>query len=140
MAATSRGEPPMMLWTSAGTPDYALMSKVDRISQVCHGLNKAWCEQNGDASQKEWGSAPREIKDSARRGVLFHLANPDAGDAASHDAWSIDKIAEGYRYGPDKDPVAKTHPCLVSFDDLPLHQQFKDRLFRTTVHLMKDIL
>ena len=129
----------MMLWTTAGTPDYTLMSKVDRIAQVCHGLNRLWCDHNNDPSQQSWGNAPREAKDASRRAVLFHLANPDAGDAATHEAWSTDKIAEGYRYGPDKDAVAKTHPCLVAFEALPPHQQFKDRLFRAAVHLLKDL-
>jgi hypothetical protein len=28
-----------------------------------------------------------------------------------------------------KDPEAKTHPCLVPYDDLPEYQQLKDRVF-----------
>lgn len=135
-----RGEPPMMLWTTAGTPDYRLMAQIDQIAQVCHALNRVWCLQNGDTSQLHWQSAPRWQKDSARRGVLFHIANPNAGDSATHEAWMTDKIAEGWVYGPEKDEVAKTHPCLVPFEDLPDHQQFKDRLFRTTVHAMKGVL
>ena len=106
------------------------------IARVTHGLNKVWCEFNNDASQTDWVSAPQWQRDSAVAGVLFHLNNPGAGDSASHDEWSRVKVAEGWTYGEAKDPEAKTHPCLVPFEELPPHQQFKDRLFRSTVHLL----
>jgi hypothetical protein len=43
------------------------------------------------------------------------------------------KLADGWIYGKNKDPEASppTHPCLVSFEELPREQQFKDKLFRT---------
>jgi hypothetical protein len=40
---------------------------------------------------------------------------------------------EGWVYGETKDPVAKTHPCLVAYNDLPIEQQVKDHLFRAVV-------
>jgi hypothetical protein len=69
-------------------------------------------------------------------GVRFHIANPDAGDAASHDSWMEQKRADGWIYGKVKDPEASppTHPCMVAFEELPPEQQLKDKLFRTTVH------
>ena len=103
------------------------------VASICHEVNRAWCEFQGDTSQPRWEDAPQWQVDSAIAGVLFVSANPDAGDSASHDSWSAQKVADGWVYGPVKDPVAKTHPCLVPFDDLPVDQQFKDRLFRTVV-------
>ena len=67
------------------------------------------------------------------KGVQFKLDNPDAGDSAQHDAWSADKIADGWVYGPTKDEELKTHHCLVPFDKLPEFQQKKDRLFGAIV-------
>jgi len=32
------------------------------------------------------------------------------------------------------------HPCIVPFDELPLDQQIKDRLFRQTVHALAPLL
>ena len=66
-------------------------------------------------------------------GVRFAIDHPDAPDSAEHDAWMADKIADGWRYGEIKDAEAKTHPCLVPFDQLPREQQAKDALFRAVV-------
>lgn len=104
------------------------------IAKICHEANRSWCQINGDDSQPSWDEAPQWMKDSAIAGVAFHRANPDAGDSASHDAWMKHKLADGWVYGEEKDLEAKTHPCLVPFDELPHEQQFKDRLFRTIVH------
>lgn len=104
------------------------------IARICHEANRSWCEINGDHSQPRWEEAPQWQRDSAIAGVAFHRANPDAGDSASHDEWMRHKLADGWVYGPEKDAEAKTHPCLVPFEELPHAQQFKDRLFRTIVH------
>jgi hypothetical protein len=104
------------------------------IARICHEVNRAWCAFNGDHSQLDWHAAPDWQRESAVAGVEFHHANPEAGDSASHDEWSRHKLADGWKYGPVKDPEAKEHPCLVPFDQLPADQQFKDRLFRTIVH------
>lgn len=111
---------------------------VEAIARTCHEVNRAWCEYNGDSSQKPWEFAPDWQKESAINGVQFVLENPNAGDAASHEAWSREKIAAGWTYGPVKDEAAKTHPCLVPFGELPPAQQFKDRLFRTVVLSMAE--
>jgi hypothetical protein len=108
----------------------------DVIARVAHEGNRAWCIAHGDLSQPRWEDAPDWQVRSAIDGVRFHRANPDAGDNASHDAWMAHKIADGWVYGETKDPDAKTHPCLVPFDQLPFEQQAKDRLFRSIVHAL----
>jgi len=110
-----------------------LKHDIDRIAKVCHEANRAWCEANGDFSQKPWEIAADWQRGSARMGVRFAIDHPDAPDSAEHDAWMADKIADGWRYGEIKDAEAKTHPCLVPFDQLPREQQAKDALFRAVV-------
>ena len=110
---------------------------VDRIAKVVHEANRAWCEANGDNSQRVWEYAPNWQKYSAIEGVKFHVQNPDAGDSASHDNWMKQKIEEGWVYGEVKDPEKKTHPCIMEFDKLPEVQQKKDALFRAIVHALK---
>lgn len=114
------------------------MFNIEDIARVCHEANRAWCVVNDDLSQCAWGDAEQWVRDSAVAGVAFHLDNPGAGDSASHDAWMAHKIADGWVYGETKDPVAKTHPCLVPFDQLPREQQLKDRLFRAIVHALAE--
>ena len=110
------------------------MDILEQIAHVTHEANRAWCIANGDLSQPLWDDAPDWQKESAMAGVKFHLTNPDAGPSASHDSWLAHKEAEGWVYGPVKDPVAKQHPCMVPFDQLPKEQQIKDVLFRSIVH------
>ncbi len=106
------------------------MMKIEKIARVCHEANRAYCATIGDDSQVPWGMAKPWQRDSAIEGVAFVRDHPEAGDAAQHDAWHGSKLAEGWVYGVTKDPTMKTHPCLVPFDELPLEQQLKDRLFR----------
>src|SRR5215831_7688993 len=97
------------------------------VAIVCHEASRGWCVANGDFSQKIWEEAAQWQRDSAIKGVEFALANPDAPDSAQHDAWMADKINDGWRHGDIKDADAKTHPCLVPFDQLPAHVQAQDR-------------
>lgn len=103
------------------------------IARICHEVNRAWCEFNGDLSQVAWDKAPDWQKESMVRGVEFVLANPTAHESAQHDAWMRDKVAEGWVHGTVKDANKRTHPCIVPYEELPDVQQFKDKLFRTVV-------
>lgn len=113
--------------------------EVWRIARICHDINKCWCEYNDDHSQVSWAAAPLETQLSAVNGVEFVLANPLAGDAAQHNNWSKSKIEAGWVWGLEKSETLKTHPCLVEFEDLPKHQQFKDQLFRAVVLAAKGL-
>lgn len=109
---------------------------VDQIARVAHEVNKAYCASIGDHSQPIWDEAPDWQKSSAIDGVNFHIENTDAGPDASHNNWLKAKEADGWVFGLVKDPEAKTHPCMVLFEELPLEQQIKDHLFRAVVHAM----
>lgn len=112
-------------------------SKITVIAMTCHAANKAWCESEGDYSQKDWANAEQWQRDSAIKGVEFRLANPEAKHDAQHNAWMADKIKEGWVYGPVKDADKKTHPCIVPFEKIPLFQQKKDALFCAIVDALK---
>ena len=104
------------------------------IAKVAHAVNAAYCQSQGDMSQKPWEQAPEWQKTSAVNGVLFHLENPDAGPSHSHDSWMKEKIEAGWVYGTEKDEEKKTHPCIVPYAELPPQQQAKDYIFRAVVH------
>jgi hypothetical protein len=107
------------------------------VAIACHEANRVWCLANNDESQKHWEDAEQWQRDSAIKGVEFAIANPDAADSAQHDAWMNDKIKDGWVYGEKKDAEAKTHPCIVPFEELPEFQQKKDKLFRAIVNALK---
>lgn len=107
------------------------------LAKVAHEANRAYCANLGDYSQQEWEAAPEWQRTSACMGVMFHLENPEAGDAASHESWLKQKQLDGWVYGAVKDPQNKIHPCMVPFTALPPEQQKKDALFRAIVHALK---
>lgn len=110
------------------------------IAEMAHETNAAYCRSIADYSQPTWSMAPSWQTDSAINGVQFHLDNPNAEASASHESWMKQKLADGWKYGPAKDPVKKEHPCMVPFDKLPEHQQIKDHLFKAIVHALKPFL
>lgn len=101
---------------------------------ACHEANRKFCQSIGDMPQKPWFESTGWQQQSALAGVRFVFDNPDAPPSANHDSWSAEKVRDGWVYGEVKDPEAKTHPCLVPFEDLPPEQQFKDVLFRLVCH------
>lgn len=113
---------------------------VEDAAGICHAANRALCSALGDQSQPLWRQAPVWQVESAVHGVEFHLANPDASPSASHDNWLKEKIEAGWVYGDEKDPEAKTHPCIVPFEQLPPEQQAKDHLFRGIVHALAPFI
>ncbi len=108
----------------------------EQIAKVCHEVNKAYCESQGDFSQPTWEAAPEWQRASARMGVDLHTMG-DFGPEASHISWMKQKLEDGWIYGENKDAEAKTHPCLVPFYQLPVAQQAKDYIFRAVVHSLK---
>jgi hypothetical protein len=117
--------------------DLVSKARIKAIARVCHKANKAWCELQGDNSQKSWDEAESWQKESAIKGVEFRINNPDAGVDVQHIAWMQEKINDGCVYGVVKDAEKKTHPCIVPFESLPWSQQMKDRLFCAIVDSLK---
>lgn len=113
---------------------------IEKIAQIAHEVNRAYCQSLGDYTQASWDDAPDWQKASAINGVKFHLDNPNAGPEASHESWMKQKLDEGWKYGPIKNPEIKEHHCIVPFSELPKEQQAKDHLFRQTVHSLKDLI
>ncbi len=106
------------------------------IARACHEVNRAYCASLGDHSQLAWEDAPEWQRRSAVVGVEFTLANPDAKPSDSHESWLREKVADGWKYGPVKDPEAKEHPCFVPYDQLPAEQRTKDYLFQAIVRVL----
>jgi hypothetical protein len=109
---------------------------IEDIARICHEANESLCVTQQDFSQPSWDEAPDWQKSSAINGVKFHLDNPNATPENSHESWLAQKQAEGWKYGPVKNPETKEHPCFVPYAELPANQQAKDYLFRGIVHAL----
>ncbi|MDE3077117.1 MAG: hypothetical protein KGJ86_17005 [Chloroflexota bacterium] len=112
-------------------------AKVQICAVASHMANRAYCLAIGE-EQPPWETAPDWQRDSAVVGVRGVLEgnNPER----SHECWMAEKIAAGWAYAPVKDLDAKTHPCLVPYDQLPAEQRLKDTIFVTTVRSMARTL
>ncbi len=44
-----------------------------------------------------------------------------------HEVWAQSRLSEGWTYGERRDDVAKTHPCLVPYEELPEIEKAYDR-------------
>lgn len=109
--------------------------EVERIAEICHEVNRGLCEALGDTSQVRWSEAPGWQRDSAISGVRSVQGGNDL-PSNSHENWTREKLTDGWVLGDVKDPEAKTHPCLVPFEELPIEQQLKDHLFVTIARLL----
>lgn len=114
--------------------------KIEDVARICHEANESLCVTQGDFSQKSWDEAEEWQRQSAIQGVKFALENPDAPASAQHDAWMQDKINDGWVYGDVKDADKKTHPCIVSYDELPDGQKAKDYLFKGIVNSLSKFV
>lgn len=51
----------------------------------------------------------------------------------AHDSWWHKYEEMGWKYGEVRDTVAKTHPDMVAFNDLPKDERDKDEIFLALV-------
>lgn len=63
--------------------------------------------------------------------VIERQCGPDrkADPEELHNDWWRKYEEMGWRYGPTRDPVAKTHPDMVPFDELGWEERNKDAVF-----------
>jgi len=111
----------------------------EQIARIAHEANRVYCLSLADTSQKSWDAAPDWQKNSAVAGVEFLIANPEAGPEANHNSWLEVKKREGWQYGEVKNEKKREHPCFVPYEELPVSQQRKDKLFGAIVRACLDL-
>ena len=55
-----------------------------------------------------------------------------------HEVWAAGRMADGWKYGEERDDERKLHPCLVPYDQLPESEKEYDR--RTALETLKTIV
>jgi hypothetical protein len=105
---------------------------VGQMAHVVHEANRALQRIVGDAVvSPTWWEAPLHQRDGLMHGVRRALAG--ATPEELHEEWVQWRTDRGWRYGLIKDDFAKTHPCLVPYDQLPAEQRVKDHLLLAIV-------
>lgn len=54
-------------------------------------------------------------------------ANLEPLARVEHDSWSIDRLLNGWQYGPERSDTARLHPSLIPYDELDQYQKDLDR-------------
>lgn len=44
-----------------------------------------------------------------------------------HETWAKRRIAEGWKYGEERNDKRKEHPCLIPYEELPENEKEYDR-------------
>ena len=107
--------------------------KAQWIAEMAHEVNRAYAEMIGDHTLVSWDESPEWQRATVLNGVEKHLNNPQMSPEASHHAWLTFKKADGWTYGPIKDPQSKEHPCMLPYAELPITQRMKDYIFGAVV-------
>lgn len=55
-----------------------------------------------------------------------------------HEIWALERIKQGWQYGPERKDAQKLHPCLVPYNELPESEKVFDR--NTSMETIKVIL
>ena len=113
-------------------------AKIEACARAAHKVNNAYCLAVGDAPAPDW----EDMTNAQRAGVIQGAAHALRGGtlAESHALWMASRLAEGWTLGPVKSFTAKTSPCLVPYDDLPLVQRVKDALFQAVVRATAETM
>lgn len=107
----------------------------EQVARVCHEANKALQYIHDDpAPSQPWDCELPEVRQSVIEGV--RLARDGCTPERHHQAWMDYRLARGWTYGPEKDPAARTHPCLVPWERLPLAERDKNRVFLAIVQAL----
>jgi len=56
----------------------------------------------------------------------------------AHDVWAVQRIKDGWGYGPQRDDAKKEHPCLVPYEDLAESEKEYDR--NAAIQTLKAII
>lgn len=110
----------------------------EQIAEICHEANRAIQKIEGDPTPSSpWVETPAYERESAIEGVI----NVCSGISAErlHEMWVTARERDGWKLGKIKDPIAKTHPCLIPYCDLAYTQRVKDAVFSAIVRACVEV-
>ena len=79
---------------------------------------------------------PIDTKDIELSDALKELTEEMARNV--HEVWAQNRMAQGWKYGKERNDAQKEHPCLIAYDQLPDSEKEYDR--NTSIETLKLIL
>lgn len=104
--------------------DLAILD-TERIAPVVWNAIRAYQRVIGDPVNPPWETITGPPRDSFIDGAIHGALNGRTPEE-QHNNWIKNRRADGWTLGPSKDTVAKTHPNLVPYEELPAAQRRKD--------------
>lgn len=101
-----------------------------------HESVRAYKQALGEHTIPVWDDAPQWMRKSTLNAVRSRRDDPEAPPRAQHEAWMAQKEANGWCFGPTRDPGNKTHPMMVPYEQLPSTERYKDALIQAVVDVL----
>ena len=109
--------------------DWRKDSKIYDVCKVCHDKNNELMVANGETPRGDWESLDQVDKDLTYKSVKRIIDDRTITAKDIHDEWMTNKESDGWVYGLVKDPVNKTHPLMIPFDEMSDIDKQKDQSF-----------
>lgn len=87
---------------------------------------------------KTYNPKPIDLSDVELTEDLNELREAIAENA--HDVWALERQAQGWSYGPQRDDIKKQNPCMVPYSQLPEDEKTFDReMAMNTLKLVRKL-
>jgi hypothetical protein len=87
---------------------------------------------------KTYNPKPIDVSDVILEEDVTELREAIAENA--HDIWAVERMQQGWTYGPERDDELKHNPCMVPYSQLPESEKEYDRqMAMQTIKLMKKL-
>ena len=117
--------------------------RLEHVARLAHNVYRAYMTSVSKLSLP-YDSLDPHTKESLLDGVVSVLVGAVKSPQQSHENWLRFKADAGWIYGEELDRERKQHPCICSFDNLPITERVKDYLFVFSVQaanqMYEDIL
>ncbi|MBR5782519.1 MAG: hypothetical protein IKY27_11175 [Bacteroidales bacterium] len=81
---------------------------------------------------------PIDVSDVKLEDDLTELREAIAENA--HEIWALERMGQGWTYGPQRDDAKKENPCMVPYSQLPEKEKDFDRnMAMDTIKLLKKL-
>ena len=97
----------------------------EALARCIHEVHRAynvWLEDPGPF-MPPWDALTQWQRDTVTNAV--RLVRMGVSPEGIHKVWVQRMTDAGWRYGPDKDPLEKTHPSIREWNDLPVWERRK---------------
>lgn len=106
----------------------------EQVAWVVHEASRALQGVAGDSYVSDpWTAIDAELRECVLDGVRRARERPGQSPAELHAGWIAWKAARGWRYGPVKDELTRTHPCMRPWHELAPGQRMRDVVFLAIV-------